>query len=171
MKSFEVAYMANCLSRQLYIISDLHLGGVYAESSDPEDRGFRICTQGERVAEFVDAVAAKPAGGPRIELVINGDVVDFLAEREEAPPHWSPFTADSDAATKKLESIVARDRGLFDALGRLLENGHRLTLLLGNHDIELALPQVRFRLKELIGVEGRHDYEFIHDGEGYAVGD
>jgi UDP-2,3-diacylglucosamine pyrophosphatase LpxH len=163
--------MANGVARQLYIISDLHLGGVYPQSGDPEDRGFRICTQGERVAELVEAVAAKPAGAPRIELVINGDAVDFLAEREEAPPYWSPFTADSAAAAKKLEAIVARDRRLFDAFGRLLENGHRLTLLLGNHDIELALPQVRRRLKELIGVEGRHDYEFIHDGEAYAVGD
>ncbi|HSS76215.1 MAG TPA: hypothetical protein VLV54_05670 [Thermoanaerobaculia bacterium] len=169
--SSEVPNLANGVSRQVYIISDLHLGGVYAQSSDPEDRGFRICTQGERVAELVEAVAAKPAGGPRIELVVNGDAVDFLAEREEAPPYWSAFTADSAAAAKKLEAIVARDRRLFDAFGRLLENGHRLTLLLGNHDIELALPQVRRRLKELIGVEGRHDYEFIHDGEAYAVGD
>jgi UDP-2,3-diacylglucosamine pyrophosphatase LpxH len=163
--------MANGISRQVYIISDLHLGGVYPQNSDPEDRGFRICTQGERVAEFVEAVAARPAGGPRTELVINGDAVDFLAEREEAAPYWTPFTADQGAAAGKLSAIVSRDRRLFDALGSLLENGHRLTILLGNHDIELALPQVRQKLRELLGVTGRHDYEFIHDGEAYPVGD
>lgn len=163
--------MANGVSRQVYIISDLHLGGVYSQGGGPEDRGFRICTQGEKVAELVEAIAAKPAGEPRIELVINGDSVDFLAEREEAAPYWVPFTTDQQAAARKLEAIASRDRRLFAALGRLLENGHRLTILLGNHDIELALPQVRRKLKELIGVEGRHDYEFIHDGEAYAVGD
>jgi len=165
--------MANGLARQVYIISDLHLGGVYADpaSPNPEDRGFRICTQGEKVAEMVDALAAKPAGETRIELVINGDLVDFLAEREKDPPYWSPFTSMEDAAVAKLEAIVARDQALFDALGRLLDKGHGLTILLGNHDLELVFPKVRRRLEALLGILGRHDFRFIYDGEAYAVGD
>lgn len=163
--------MAKGLARQVYIISDLHLGGVYPETQEPEDRGFRICTQGEKVAELVEAVAAKPAGETRVELVINGDMVDFLAEREAAPPFWRPFIQNQELAANKLTAVAERDRRLFDALGTLLENGHRLTVLLGNHDIELVLPKVRRRLEAILKVQGRHDFQFIHDGEAYVVGD
>ena len=45
-----------------------------------------------------------------------------------------------------------------------------MTLLIGNHDIELALPAVRRRLAERIGITGRHDFHFIYDGEAYIVG-
>src|SRR6202011_3262869 len=62
------------------------------------------------------------------------------------------------------------ERPLFAAFGRLLERGHRLVLLLGNHDIELTLPTVRQRVAERIGVRGNHDYQFIIDGEAYVVG-
>ena len=60
---------------------------------------------------------------------------------------------------------------MFDALGKFLKQGHRLVILLGNHDIELALPPVRRRLEQLIGIGGHHDYLFIYDGEAYVVGD
>ena len=60
-----------------YVISDLHLGGVYPTTNDPEDRGFRICTHVPELTRFIDALTAKP--GP-LELVINGDLIDFLAE-------------------------------------------------------------------------------------------
>jgi len=42
---------------------------------------------------------------------------------------------------------------------------------MGNHDIELALPSVRRKLKEVIGVKPYHDYEFICNGEAYEVGE
>ena len=159
------------VARQVYIISDLHLGGVYEEPNDPSGRGFRICTQVPKIAALVSALAAKPADGPAVELVVNGDMVDFLAEREAAPPNWVPFTPDPAQAADKLGAIIDRDRVLFDAFGTLLQQGRRLTLLLGNHDIELALPRVRRRLESEIGVAPQHDFRFIHDGEAYVIGE
>lgn len=158
-------------ARQVYVISDLHVGGVYPEIEHPEDRGFRISTQVPQLTAFVDALAEKPPGEPAVELVINGDFIDFLAETGPSPGSWEAFTADPQAATRKLEAIVERDRDLFSALGRLLARGHRLTITLGNHDIELALPSVRNRLMELMGVEGHHQFRFIYDGEAYVIGD
>lgn len=152
--------------RVVYVISDLHLGGVYPSSGDPNDRGFRICTRGAELARFVSALGQQPEP---VELVINGDMVDFLAEEDEGGG-WSPFTADQDAAVRKLDAIIGRDQALFDAFGQLLERGHRLTILMGNHDIELALPAVRRRLAERIGVRAHHDYQFTCDGEAYSVG-
>lgn len=161
--------MSAPVARSVYVISDLHLGGVYGPTAAA--RGFRINTHVEELAEFVEGLAEKPANAPPIELVINGDMVDFLAEREEAPPYWVPFTADAEAACAKLDAIAGRDRRFFQALGALLDRGHRLVILTGNHDIELALPPVRRKLREAIGVKPGHDYEFIGNGEAYPVGD
>lgn len=152
--------------REIYVISDLHLGGPQPTTSGPDDRGFRICTHGHDVAAFITALAQKPSP---TELVINGDLVDFLAEAD-GENQWSAFTADQDAASRKLDAIVDRDPDIFQAIGALVGRGHRLTLLLGNHDIELALPAVRRRLMARIGIDGRHDVNFIYDGEAYAVG-
>lgn len=159
------------IARQVYIISDLHLGGVYELPDDPSGRGFRICTKVKQIAALVGALADKAAGGAGIEVVVNGDMVDFLAEREPDPPHWVPFTTDPEKAANKLSDIIERDRALFDAFGRLLKEGGRLTVLLGNHDIELTLPTVRRRLEAEIGVAPHHDYRFIYDGEAYVIGE
>lgn len=152
--------------REVYLISDLHLGGAQPATSDPDDRGFRICTHGQELAQFVDALAAKPQP---VELIVNGDMVDFLAE-DDGGAGWLAFTSSEADAVRKLDSIVSRDRALFDAFGRLLGRGHRLVLLIGNHDVELALPAVRKRLGEHIGLTGQHDFEFIYDGEAYQIG-
>lgn len=156
------------LLRQTYIISDLHLGGVYGS---PGERGFRLCTQVPVLAGFIDQLTAKGRAGVPVELVINGDMVDFLAERDDGAAPWIPFTHDQHAAATKLEAILTRDQAFADALHRFLEGGNRLVVLLGNHDLELVLPAVRERMRRLLGVTRGHDHEFIHDGEAYVVGD
>ena len=161
--------MRGGFARSVYVISDLHVGGTYGKTS--KCRGFRINTHVSALAEFVEALADSPAEGSSIELVINGDMVDFLAEREDAPPSWNPFTCNPEVACAKLQAIADRDRRFFSALGTFLDKNHRLTILTGNHDIELVLPPVRRKLMEIIGVKSSHDYEFIGNGEAYQVGD
>jgi UDP-2,3-diacylglucosamine pyrophosphatase LpxH len=153
-------------SREIYIISDIHLGGEYPKPGDLNQRGFRICTHADAVARFINGLAEPLPGRGPIELVLNGDTVDFLAERAPNSSSWDPAVA-----VDKLNAIVRRDLPVFEALGRFLEKGHRLVLLLGNHDIELCLPSVRRALYDAIGIKGSHDFEFIYDGEAYRVGD
>ncbi len=160
--------------RHTYVISDLHLGGAYpvpGAGVGAFDRGFRICTRAEELIRFVDALTAKPVGAPSIELVVNGDLVDFLAEKDEHGDTWSAFTFDQVSARKKFDDIVARDRAFFDALGRFLAKGHRLVILLGNHDIELALPALRPALANAVGARLGTDFEFVPGAEAYMVGD
>jgi len=158
-------------AKQVYVVSDIHIGGEYPPSGSTGERGFRIATHIPRFAAFIETLVAKPAGNPDIELVINGDFVDFLAETDGAGEQWTPFTEDPVRATEKLETIVARDQPVFDALKALVQKGHRLTILLGNHDIELALPMVRARFSELMGISDNHKFSFIYDGEAYIIGD
>jgi UDP-2,3-diacylglucosamine pyrophosphatase LpxH len=106
-----------------------------------------------------------------VELVLNGDTVDFLAEHDENPGSWSPFTAVPTRAVAKLEAIVKRDQPVFDAIERFLDKGGRLVVLLGNHDIELGLPAVRSAFRRALGVKAGNDFEFLYDGEAYIVGD
>jgi UDP-2,3-diacylglucosamine pyrophosphatase LpxH len=160
------------LQRQVYVISDLHLGGEYGDSArSPHDRGFRICTHVREAAAFVDSLADFAPAPVRTELVINGDVVDFLAEDRGDTATWTSFIADGDEAAATFRTIAARDRAFFDALGRFLGRGHRLVVLLGNHDVELSLPAVRREFCRAIGATPVHDLEFVDGAEAYIVGD
>ncbi len=153
-------------SKSIYVISDLHLGG----ESAPDTRGFRICTQEPHLAAFIHSLAESPE--PSVELVINGDSVDFLAERPVGAPNgWKPFHYPEEHAVQLLDRIATRSAAVFDALRHFLRIGRRLVILPGNHDIELHLPQVRARLRHHVGADGPADYEFIPHGEAYRVGD
>lgn len=155
---------------EVYVISDLHLGGR---------PGFQMCPpeSRRRAARFVRWLI-KQGGDERekkvdLELVINGDLVDFLAEEE-----FEAFTTNQDEAIEKLERIIETcDAGhpaemqLFPALQEFLKAGHSLVILLGNHDIELALPKVKERFIEILtGGEPRR-LQLLFDGEAHRRGE
>jgi len=155
---------------ELFVISDLHIGGKYGTTST--DRGFRINTHVKELVTFIGEVEQRVRQQKRAtEIVINGDFVDFLAEEGPEPRRWRAFIDDEEEAVAALETIVKRDVELFDALGLLLQSGATLTLVLGNHDIELSRPGVRSRLRELLKVEPASPFQFIYDGEAYVVRD
>lgn len=168
--------------RHLYIISDLHLGGA-APDETANGIGFQMCPaeSRQRLASFIHWVT-RSHQDEIAELVINGDFVDFLAEESATSSKkkmkFEDFTFDPADAVDKFKNIVRRTdcgapegKRVFEALRSFLHKGHRLTLLLGNHDIELSLPAVRHTLiKEL--TEGRPaQIEFLYDGEAYECGD
>ena len=76
-------FVANSIERfeELHIVSDLHLGG---------SPGKQIFAQTTALAGWIDHLAA---AGPdrRIGLVLNGDIVDFLAGDD--PKHFDPLHA------------------------------------------------------------------------------
>ena len=139
----------------LYAISDIHLGG---------EKGFQIFNQGERLAKTINNIAStadKPTA-----FVLNGDIVDFLAE---APAmHLDPL-----GAIDKLERIMADPSFsmVWQALSNLLDNEYcHLILVLGNHDVELGLPQVQQWLKTKLARNdaARGRLQFCFDGTGFS---
>lgn len=130
----------------LYAISDLHMGGK---------TGFQIFNHGTLLAEFIRSLAG-PAPTGSIVLVINGDLVDFLAEQ---PARY----LDAEGAITKLERITQDPAfaPVFDALADYVKvPGCHLAWVLGNHDVELALPPVEGWLVERLtggdaGARGR----------------
>lgn len=169
--------LTDAVCRRTYVISDLHLGGHTPAANEPDSRGFRIFTHTVELSDFISRLTAMPAGPdqtkgiPRIELVINGDIVDFLAETDGGPQRWSAVKSRPGAAIEAFEAIARSEAAIFESLAAFLQKGHRLTLLLGNHDIELAFPDVRRRLEELLSYDGHQDFQFIYDGEAYTIGD
>jgi len=153
--------------RTVYVISDLHLGG---EPGANGTRGFRITTRSDELARFLGGIIrSHPAGAA--ELVINGDFIDFLAEAHPAANRspWLPFLHDADRARETAGTIFGRHPQVVAALAALIAAGHRVTFVLGNHDVELSFPAVRALLADLLGTEEGNRLRFICDGEAYVI--
>ncbi len=147
---------------QLHLVSDLHLGGL---------KGFQIFNQGELLTKFIKKLEIPEAPAKPTCLVLNGDIVDFLADKD-------PRYFDPEGAIDKLESIYNDDafKTVWKALEVFVKRPNAcLALILGNHDVELALPSVSYRLIEKLtggdaGARGRIIIK--NDGTGFrcAVG-
>jgi UDP-2,3-diacylglucosamine pyrophosphatase LpxH len=143
--------------KSIFVISDLHLGG---------DTGFQMCTARgrRRLSAFIQSIPLQLKPGQQAHLVLAGDIVDFLAEEP-----FAAFTSDDALATRKLARIM--DHGdtadVWQALRGFVSAGHSLTLMLGNHDLELSLPGPRRLLHERIGQRG---VDFLYDNQAFVCG-
>lgn len=140
----------------LYVISDLHLGLPRAGSLELLSKAGM-----QRLADFITRLAGRPEV-EQSQLVLNGDIVDFLTL-----PNAEPFIADDAKAHARLSEIIQENLPVFTALQLFVKKGGRLSMLIGNHDVELSLPAPRRLLLETIG-PGR--VEFVYDNEGLVVG-
>ena len=152
---------------ELHVVSDLHLGG--------DEPRFQIFKQGDRFGELVDKLLAQ-RGVARQALVINGDLVDFLAERDAT-------YFDAAGAADKLDRIFHDPsfEAVWSSLKQFVQNDsrvgpeRRLIITLGNHDLELALPWVREQLLQELSdgdaaARGRISLQFEDGGYRCRVG-
>ena len=127
----------------LLVVSDLHLadGSRAFETWGPDQQG-----------AFEAMLAATQPGGAlasdMVELIINGDCFDFLL----SPPHLDLRDhTDVNLAHAKWVNILAAHGPWFTALRAFLQApGHRVTFVIGNHDLELAYPSIRARVRSAI---------------------
>lgn len=143
---------------ELHVVSDLHFGGR---------PGFQIFRQGDTLANFIKNMAAQPSDR-KIGVVFNGDIVDFLAEE---PASY----LDPQGAIAKLERIFYEDpafTGVWSALQEYVAQPNRqLILILGNHDVELALPHVTEWILENLSegdAAARGSITTCFDGAGFS---
>lgn len=114
------------------IISDLHLG-----NGGPYDS----FAGGEALPAFIEGYCA-----PGVRIFVNGDGVDFLMNED-------PLELELDRAVAQARSIVAYppSAAVLKSMGRALAAGAEVIFRLGNHDVELALPEVQDILRGALG--------------------
>ncbi len=163
--------------RKIYVVSDWHLGGRpdIVDANDMKAPGTSICRSINQIVRFIDFLTKESSDNDFVsELIINGDMVDFLAPDSRigfTPVAWQ---ANQEITRERLRQIADECRGedgrsVFDALSDFLASGCELTVLLGNHDIELSLPLVRRELESLVGAKNGR-FRFLFDGEAYSCG-
>lgn len=114
------------------VLSDIHLGN---------GAGYDIFA-GEAVLPALLDQAAKD----RAHVIFNGDSIDYLMNEDPLELTVARAVAQTEAIVKNPASAA-----VLAALGRVLAAGGGVEIRLGNHDAELALPEVQAVLKASLG--------------------
>ena len=170
----------------LLAISDLHLGcdlrpGNKLDRPRPTDAP---------LAQFIEYHARHRDGGKPWRLILNGDIVDFVAITL-VPKEPAPFEISGEeralglAPTElkcvwKLRRTAERHPAVFDALSRFVHRGNSVHIIRGNHDSEGRWPAVQEELRRILaersGCPRRkidrlvdfHDWFYLEPGFFYA---
>ena len=117
---------------RVLVVSDVHLGngGIYD-----------IYAGGGALPALIRREA-----GPDLHLVLNGDAVDFLLSDD-------PLGLNLDRVVRAAKAIAQHPetRAVLQAIGELLALGGQVTVGVGNHDVELAIPEVQEVLRAATG--------------------
>lgn len=152
----------------LIILSDLHLGrGLNPKTG----RYFSLETffYDHDFAEFCDYLVrdANERSTP-IRLILNGDVFDLLRVEADVVPdvtgktrRFGPTHTPAIAA-EIVRQILAGHPRFVDGLAKLLEAGHEIFFLPGNHDLETQWEPVRDVVRQALFVA-------IHSRRGQEV--
>jgi UDP-2,3-diacylglucosamine pyrophosphatase LpxH len=142
------------LKRHTLVLSDVHLSQAHPEdASDPLWMRYRR-REHHPDAEFAGLVEHLLAtvGSDRIEVVFNGDVFDFDAPWvKDGTSSFDEFPPTDEGAAEQVRLILADHGAFFGAVAKLVEAGHEVTFLSGNHDLELYWPSVRRAIRDVIG--------------------
>lgn len=144
---------------EVHVISDIHMGG---------SPGFQILLETQRLANYIRWVAAQCPEGS-VALVLNGGLFDTLAEDIHG---YVVVDEAIDAVARIMHD--ASFCGIWDALRNFVNTDRRtLVIVIGNHDIEIALPSVQRLILLRLGLAGddfsvRARIEFSTTVTGYT---
>jgi predicted phosphodiesterase len=115
------------------IVSDLHLG-----NGGPYD----VFEGGAALPALIDHLCSKS----KLQVIVNGDAVDFLMNDD-------PLELDPARAVTQARAIATypASAAVLLAFGRVLAQGGSVTIRMGNHDVELFLPEVQQVFRGALG--------------------
>lgn len=149
------------MGRKLKIVlSDLHLGAGHTSSNYRED-----FTVDKSLVRFLQTIGQESNRDSReVELIINGDLFEFLHvpavdsfDPTERYPIETYLNSSEPASIKRLNIIADSHPDVFEALSDFIHVGEpqrRITVIKGNHDVNLYWPGVKTRLREVLGASG-----------------
>lgn len=130
--------------RYTLVLSDVHLCGVVPDGTPWMAYRQRRFLFDADLAALLDG-AAGAARGAALEVVFNGDLFDLDAPDVRGDPRsFRESTSHDEAGAAALLGAVLDDHpAVVGAVGRVLAAGHRVVFVPGNHDAQLAFPEVR----------------------------
>ncbi len=128
------------------ILSDLHLGN---------GRVFEAFEGGAVLPAFVERMTQEPT-----RLIVNGDALDFLMNDD-------PLSLNVATAVRQAHDIVAApaSAAALRAIGGALLRGGEVIFRIGNHDVELMLPEVQAVVRSALGAPAAGAQLFFEPGE------
>jgi UDP-2,3-diacylglucosamine pyrophosphatase LpxH len=142
-----------------FVLSDLHLGAGHQEHNYLKD------FTDEKLTRFLHEIWQESERDHReIELIINGDLFEFLQvpavdnyNPNETYPIEAYLDSSEQASIKRLNLIVEGHPEIFNALSDFIHveaPQRRITIIKGNHDVNLYWSGVKARLREVLGASG-----------------
>ncbi|MCW5837654.1 MAG: hypothetical protein KIS78_35000, partial [Labilithrix sp.] len=132
----------------LIVFSDVHLGSDIHDGDAPRARRSQEVDR-DLIGLIAHYRAHRSPSADRWRIVIAGDFIDFIGMTVAPGPTEVVETSLTDEeerhglgsacdhARLKLRRVAARHADVFAALAGFVADGHALTLIHGNHDIEL----------------------------------
>jgi UDP-2,3-diacylglucosamine pyrophosphatase LpxH len=163
---------AGSVPESLLVLSDVHLGSDLNDHAPEGKRTRRSREVDDDLVKLLTHYRHTRPAGERWRLVIAGDFIDFIGmailpkdeevatlPSDEERAHGLGNAADH--VRVKLRRVAERHADVFAALAAFVADGHALTLVHGNHDLEFhwEMAQVEFRsilLAHAIASRGLH---------------
>ena len=136
-------------THNILVISDLHLGEDLGPSAT-EAATLHIDLVEKQLVQFLRYYTRRRENGKAWRLVINGDMLDFMAvtllpapeERATREEREFGYHRTPAVAVAKLQKMCERHPAFFSALARFVARGNSVDVIPGNHDAEFHFPEV-----------------------------
>jgi UDP-2,3-diacylglucosamine pyrophosphatase LpxH len=161
----------------LLILSDVHLGSDLNDLA-PGPEGRRSARVDADLANLLEHYRRAPSPGRRWRLVIAGDFIDFIGiailPRSDLGAAFSAEELEhglgnaADRSRMKLRAVAARHATVLEALARFVGDGHALTIVHGNHDVEFHWDAVKDELRSVLATLAAREGA-IEDGAAEAA--
>ncbi|HEX7603016.1 MAG TPA: hypothetical protein VF316_15470, partial [Polyangiaceae bacterium] len=147
-------------SESLLVFSDVHLGS----DLNDQDTG-HVVRRSHRIdhdlVELLRHYLKTTPAGDRWRIVIAGDFIDFIGMAVGAGDETlsTELTSEeqehglgnsSDHARIKLRRVADRHADVFEALAAFVAEGHALTVVHGNHDVEFHWDDVKKDFRKIL---------------------
>lgn len=146
----------------LLVFSDVHLGSDLNDAGPHVPRSQECDRDLAALIAHYRARAREDGARDRWRIVIAGDLVDFVGmsidPRDDEPleteltdeERTNGVGSAEDHARLKLARVARRHADVFDALADFVADGHALSVLHGNHDIELHWDGLKADFRALV---------------------
>jgi len=154
----------NNTHKTVLVISDLHLGaGQYINGRRNFLEDFHF---DQELVQFLNFYSKLDRPPREMELIINGDFLDFLAV-SHIPFHDDEFWSEK-AALAKLELVYKAHSEVFGALDEFLAKDRKIIYIFGNHDAEMIFPEVQKKFLSYFSNEKLPYLKLMEEGEDYS---